>query len=301
MIEATIWLDAWLSGARVTRVEVLGSGVIAEVFGVTFNHAGEEKRAALRVLNEADDAGIARLYRTARLHERLVGAGLPVPEPYRIVEHGNQAGMWMEWMPGKTSQTPDLNAMAEMLRRIHSVSADDLGLDVWRPARLEVEQIPVENRPRGLDLEAVLSMVPQPPGHRVLLHGDFWPGNLLWDGSEITAVLDWEDAVMGHWLHDIVNAWFELRLAGRRVSIRHLTHAHGWQTYCGAEPELLVWQLYVLRKALLGMHRWGLSPIQHMRWKESIRSLGASALDRIDGTREPWLESVISDETDSEK
>lgn len=37
----------------------------------------------------------------------------------------------------------------------------------------------------------------------VLLHGDFWPGNVLWRDGRIVAVIDWEEAKLGDPLSDV--------------------------------------------------------------------------------------------------
>ncbi len=45
-----------------------------------------------------------------------------------------------------------------------------------------------------------------PPPQRnapALLHGDFWPGNVLWREGRIVAVIDWEDAHLGDPLADL--------------------------------------------------------------------------------------------------
>ena len=39
-----------------------------------------------------------------------------------------------------------------------------------------------------------------------LLHGDFWPGNVLWREGQIVSVIDWEDAVFGDPLIDLAIA-----------------------------------------------------------------------------------------------
>lgn len=39
-----------------------------------------------------------------------------------------------------------------------------------------------------------------------LMHLDYRPGNIMWDGDEITAVLDWDNARSGDQLYDYVNA-----------------------------------------------------------------------------------------------
>lgn len=36
-----------------------------------------------------------------------------------------------------------------------------------------------------------------------LLHGDFWPGNLLWQDHTLVAVIDWEDSCLGDPLADL--------------------------------------------------------------------------------------------------
>jgi aminoglycoside phosphotransferase (APT) family kinase protein len=47
-------------------------------------------------------------------------------------------------------------------------------------------------------------LVQPAPNHAAsLLHGDFWPGNLLWQGDQLVAIIDWEDAEVGHALADV--------------------------------------------------------------------------------------------------
>lgn len=43
-----------------------------------------------------------------------------------------------------------------------------------------------------------------------LLHGDFWPGNLLWNGDELAAIIDWEDAMLGDPLADLGKSRLEI-------------------------------------------------------------------------------------------
>ena len=47
----------------------------------------------------------------------------------------------------------------------------------------------------------------------VLLHGDYWPGNTLWQRGTLVCVIDWEDAVLGDPLADVANARMELTMA----------------------------------------------------------------------------------------
>ena len=43
-----------------------------------------------------------------------------------------------------------------------------------------------------------------------LLHGDYWPGNVLWRAGRLAAVIDWEDAVQGDPLFDLATSRLDL-------------------------------------------------------------------------------------------
>jgi thiamine kinase-like enzyme len=63
----------------------------------------------------------------------------------------------------------------------------------------------VARRLHGLDLGGSLG---QPMERSVLVHGDFGPQNMLFDSSDqVTAVVDWEFAHVGHPIEDL--AWAE--------------------------------------------------------------------------------------------
>ncbi len=57
-------------------------------------------------------------------------------------------------------------------------------------------------------LSARLPEVPQAP---VVVHGDAGPGNFLYDGERVTAIIDWELAHLGDPMEDL--AWLSLRAA----------------------------------------------------------------------------------------
>jgi aminoglycoside phosphotransferase (APT) family kinase protein len=59
----------------------------------------------------------------------------------------------------------------------------------------------------------------------VLLHGDYWPGNLLWRNDTLVAVIDWEDAWIGDPLIDLAISRLDILwifgLAAFQSFIRH--------------------------------------------------------------------------------
>jgi aminoglycoside phosphotransferase (APT) family kinase protein len=46
--------------------------------------------------------------------------------------------------------------------------------------------------------ERTLAALPEPTAEPVLVHGDLWQGNTMWHDDELTAIIDWDAAGVGH-------------------------------------------------------------------------------------------------------
>ena len=57
-------------------------------------------------------------------------------------------------------------------------------------------------------LERYRSLIRRCPEERALVHGDFGSNNVLVDGTRISAVLDWENAMVGDPFYDVANTRF---------------------------------------------------------------------------------------------
>jgi aminoglycoside phosphotransferase (APT) family kinase protein len=99
--------------------------------------------------------------------------------------------------------------MAEELARIHAVDGGRLDL-AFLPALDEGRAI--QHRPAQINLSLdegrirdTLEAAWPFPRHNAtgLLHGDYWPGNILWQAGRLAAVIDWEDAALGDPLADL--------------------------------------------------------------------------------------------------
>lgn len=53
--------------------------------------------------------------------------------------------------------------------------------------------------------DEVLRRHEPPGGGSVFLHGDVWPGNLLWTGDRCVGLIDWKEAGVGHPGRDLAN------------------------------------------------------------------------------------------------
>ena len=145
--------------------------------------------------------------------------GLATQTPY----HLDQSGMIfatpylvIEYIDGQPEFAPADMAdftrqLAAHLARINS--ADCASLDMsFVPKQAEGFVDLVGARPANVDpaleagrVRAALEAAwPLPQRNApALLHGDYWPGNLLWRDGKLVAVIDWEDARLGDPLTDL--------------------------------------------------------------------------------------------------
>ncbi len=103
-----------------------------------------------------------------------------------------------------------------------------------------------------------------------LLHGDFWPGNLMWRDDQLVAILDWEDAALGDPMSDLAGARIELLWEFGEAPMNSFTslyaelrHVNTWR--------LSLWEVFVGLATLRFMGEWGLAAEKerHMRQKSN--------------------------------
>jgi aminoglycoside phosphotransferase (APT) family kinase protein len=84
-----------------------------------------------------------------------------------------------------------------------------------------------------------------------LLHGDYWPGNILWHDGQLAAVIDWEDAAFGDPLVDFAIARLDLLWIFGREALEGFSQQYRLLSAVDI-ASLPYWDLYaVLRLARL--------------------------------------------------
>ncbi len=144
---------------------------------------------------------------------------LATPTPYHLDQSGtifSTPYVVIEYIEGKPEFAPADVAdftlqLATHLAKIHRVDCSKLDVS-FLPKRANGCAETFGKRPTTVDasldevrirdtLEAI-SPLPQRNAF-VLLHGDYWPGNILWQDDTLVAVIDWEDATLGDPLIDV--------------------------------------------------------------------------------------------------
>ncbi len=186
---------------------------------------GNRTRCVLRCPGEAQLAEnpttIENEYRVLQLGQDW---GLPMPASLRLLLPGEvlpTACLAMEYMEGQPDFSPAhlkdfLTQAAGALAEIHATTRGGSGLDFLPCRENTCQEILTESSQAGdLPSDTLLSSLqgfspPAMTNASALLHGDFWPGNLLWQNGQLKAVIDWEDASLGDPLIDLGIARLEV-------------------------------------------------------------------------------------------
>jgi aminoglycoside phosphotransferase (APT) family kinase protein len=190
-----------------------------------------------------------------RLLTVLTDAGLPVPKPIYIDDSPTITDIpyivieFIEHEPfDETSITvQQIHQTARALCDIHQVNlpSHDLSFlpDLTDAIQSRLSQ-PLALKTKHIQ-EALIHALPRLHlNDKVLLHGDYWLGNILWRDRNMVAVIDWEDAILGDPLSDFGKSRLELLWAGGVDAMNTYTD-HYFAVMSHLDPiSLPFWDLY---------------------------------------------------------
>lgn len=250
-------LQQFSPGAELARWWDLAGGFAAEMTALEVRLPSGEVRKVIarlhgdKVLETNPDIALDQF----RLLQNLTKTRLPVPRPLHLDQTGetfDQPILVLEYVEGSTQVPPEdlgscLPQMAEMLARIHNIDPHTNDLK-FLPSAEKQNNKRISQRPDVMDetlqegrIRDVLEQAwPLPQGNTpTLLHGDFWPGNVLWLGGEISAVIDWEDASIGDPVEDVANARMEILWSFGQAAMDAFTAEY--RSMSNADFSLLPW------------------------------------------------------------
>jgi aminoglycoside phosphotransferase (APT) family kinase protein len=167
-----------------------------------------------------------------------------------------------------------------VLKRLHALSLDQTGIGDEESVGLQSEMMrwamlmqraPEELTVRAGELGGLLAARPPVERAPTLVHGDYHYGNMLFRGSEVVAVLDWEIGQIGQPLLDvgclfIASIRRQYQRAGNPTGAIDISVEDIYRLY-GADPEEMRWyaamSLYKYSSILgynLMLHRRGKRP-----------------------------------------
>ena len=222
----------------------LKGGISARVMALEIEKpGGQAQKMIVRQYGEAKLKSIPQVAASEFELLRLLQAfGLAVPAPYYLDESGeifSTPYIVIEYVEGKTEFAPAhlddfIFQLASYLSRLHAVDCSHLDLSFLEQQEKRVAE-KLRERPTNIMesvderqirdvLEAVWPLPQRNPS--VLLHRDFWPGNILWKDGQLVAVIDWENAALGDPLADVANMRREMLWAFGIDGMRRFTHQY---------------------------------------------------------------------------
>jgi len=284
--------------SKLLRTWKLTGGVSAQVTALEIEQpGGQTQKMIVRQHGEVD---LKRNPRVAadefQLLQLLQSAGLAAPRPYYLDQSGEIVSppyVVIEYIEGKPEFAPAILSdfilqLATHLSRIHSVDCSHL--DVSFLSRQENKYAKkLRERPANVDeslleghIRDVLEAAWPLPQHNtsVLLHGDFWPGNVLWRDGQLVAVIDWEDAALGDPLADLANSRLEIFWAFGIDAMHRFTHQYQSMTSIDF-TNLPYWDLCAALWPISQIARWGLDDITEKTMREGHRRFTTQAFEKL--------------------
>ena len=225
-------------GASVRGVCRIGGGTSAEAFAVETT-AGD---VVVKRFRRRRSNAVRLEWERLRFAQRV---DAPVPSPLALDTEGrwfDMPALAMTRLPGRQDLRPAdvdgwLQQLALALVAIHD--ADTTGAEgpllrpswvrTWRPPNLR-EPSPLTDR----TIAAIQSHLPGVSWQPVLMHGDFHPGNTLWDRDRLTGIADWCESRLGPASCELATCRVDVALLFGPAAADRLTHHYA--AIAGAEP-----------------------------------------------------------------
>jgi aminoglycoside phosphotransferase (APT) family kinase protein len=277
-------------GSSLVRSWPLTGGVSAHVDALELQHPTNGRQCV--VVRRHTDAVWKSLEENVtssefRLLSSLYKHGFPVPEP-----------LWLDAtckvLPSPflvvrkvdgTTEFPTSNRhaalqqMAERLAQLHNLDTSSLDLPSLPqredPIAGALSYVPEE--PSWEQLRAVIRNYSAISSEKSLLHGDYWPGNIMWKDNQLVAILDWEDAALGSATSDLACCRAELNVILTGQEVQYFTEQY-IKVSNQEIQHLALWDSYVGFAALASMHNWGLpAHVEHLRRERTLKFVTQAA------------------------
>lgn len=223
---------------------------------------------------------------------------IPVPRPRTFDDSGRilpQAYIVLDHVAGTTpfsTEDPVRLAvqMADVLSAIHDLDATHPMLPVlpqhvdqmqrWVISDLS-RRAPDPSLREDLVRRHLDEHWPPPPAERCLLHGDYFPGNIVWDGDAIAAVIDWEAAALGDPMADVAMTRLDLWWVFGEAVAETFTHRYVARTG-RSTATLALWELVASLRPAGAISVWASDLAAHGRPDVSADSMRAAQHSYVD-------------------
>jgi aminoglycoside phosphotransferase (APT) family kinase protein len=278
----------------------LEGGVSAQVMAIEIALPdGQTRKLIVRQHGEADlkrNPNIATVQ--FRLLQILQSSGISTSAPYYVDQTAvifATPCLVLEYIEGVPEFAPAdvadfVRQAATHLAAIHRVNASVHDLS-FLPNHTSSITRKLGERPEKLDdsldeglirdkLEAVWPLSQR--NDTVLVHGDFWPGNLLWKAGQLVGIVDWEDAALGDPLADVGNTRLEILWAFGTEAMKRFTEHYQSLMTAVDFSNLPYWDLCAALRAAFKIAEWAGDDAKERKMRERHQWFVSKAFEKID-------------------
>ena len=284
--------------SKLLRTWELAGGISAQVTALEIERPdGQTKKMIVRQHGDVDLKHNPQVASDEfKLLQLLHSAGLATPMPYYLDQSGDifsKPYVVIEYIEGKPefapSHLPDLILqLATQLSRIHAVDCARLDVSFLPDqAKMFAEKLAVrptnvdESLDEGRIRDALEAAWPFPQRNTpALLHGDFWPGNILWKDGQLVAVIDWEEAQVGDPLADVANSRLEILWAFGIDAMQGFTQQYQSMTTIDF-THLSYWDLWAALRPISKAAQWAGWAAGEQAMREGHRWFVTQAFEKL--------------------
>lgn len=267
-------ISAMCPGGEFVGAEQLKGGYSSFVFKTCYKDAdGQEQLCVIRIphpeiLEDMPDV----IEREAAVLNILEVSDVPSPKLLYVdasLQTFSEPFLIMEWYDGEVVMQPEnldlfLEKYASLFSTIHKaviskeqrIHLFDKGTYYQKKFSKKPEQIDesiFEDKIREV-LESNWPLKNQ--NKPTLLHGDYWPANVMWKDNEIQGVIDWVDVAYGDPLEDLANARMELLWLFGEEAVEQFTQLYQQYMPHLDFANLPYWDLCAALRPAFKMRKW---------------------------------------------
>ena len=270
--------------ANITLLKILlSNGQVKKVIVRVFGTAKIEPRPYI-ASNEF------KLLQTLRLPDTKVPTPLYFDESGKIF---STPYVVLDYIEGKTEFiSSDLSdfilKLTTKLSLIHSVDYKKLGL-FFLPKLEDVITKVLNTRPAKIDhsidegrIRDTLGRIrPLPIRNKpVLLHGDFWLGNVLWKNNQIVGIIDWENAMLGDPVVDLAVSRIDFMMGPLGLDVMNDFTEHYKSMVEADFTYLPYWDLYAALRHASKISKWAKDEAHEKKMLAGHREFTAQAFEK---------------------
>ena len=268
-------IEIFSPGADLVNFKRLEGGVSSDVFQIEIELDKTLKKLVLR--SEGGPPAENTIKTEFDLLKILHETEIPCAEPLFLdtsCKILDKNFMLMSQLEGSID-IPDrenLSSIKEMARNLRCIHETNTSFLPNLPLRIDPLEDLFDYLPHSKDADKLKRLLStkndtQYKGSRVFLHGDYWPGNILWDQKKITGVVDWEYAAIGDPFSDLAVTSLELRYEFGVKGMKKLSEIYS--SFLSIDKfRYSLWLIYVASSTLYFIHEWKLKKERESLMKE---------------------------------